>query len=520
VEDRIAMSQRERDVLRVMAPLLKGERTQVEAARLLRRSVRQVRRIQRRLEAEGDRAVVHRLRGRPSNRRCDAAARRQALALYRERYGDFGPTLAAEKLAEDGLTVGVETLRRWLLVEGLWKRRRRRDVHRRRRPRRECLGELVQMDTSLHDWLEGRGESMVLTAMIDDATGKILARFYPGETSEAHLDLLGRWLRRHGRPVALYTDRDSIFRVEGKLDPDQPLQTQFGRALSQLDIELILARSPQAKGRVERLFQTLQDRWVRELRLANVTTIEQANALLDSKLLAAFNRRFTVKPASPNDAHRPLGPHHNLDAILSLQDSRTVANDYTVRFQNVRYQLLPPAWPGLRRGKVILERRANGSLHIRFRQRYLPFKPIDAEAETAGLAGTPPEAAGGPTHPEDSPTQTGRKNAEKPSDALGGSAPQTPRSLSHEGLPADEARANKRRVKKRAKKRSQKGKGRASRETRPSAVKATARRSGRTPALPYPPNGNACGTAPNAWRPSKKHPWRKALNANRTVLTG
>jgi hypothetical protein len=251
---------------------------------------------------------VHRLRGRPSNRRREADLRRQVLTAYRKDYSDFGPTLAAEKLTERGLAVGVETLRRWLLAEGLWSDRRRREPHRSRRPRRECFGELVQMDTSIHDGVEGRGESMVLTAMIDDATGKILARFYPGETTAAHLDLLGWYLKKHGRPVALYTDRDSIYRVESRLDPDRPEHTPFSRTLAELDIELILAYSPQAKGRVERLFGTLQDRWVKELRLAKVTTLEQANALLEAKLLSHFNRWFTVRPASPNDAHRPLTP--------------------------------------------------------------------------------------------------------------------------------------------------------------------------------------------------------------------
>lgn len=459
--DRIEMSQRERDVLKVMAVVLRGERTQAEAGRLLRRSVRQVRRIQRRLESQGDAGVIHRARGRPSNHRIPPAFRQRVLAVYRRDFGDFGPTLAAEKLAQKKLKVCVETLRRWLLAAGLWQRRRQREVHRSRRARRECCGELVQMDTSIHDWLEGRGESMVLTAMIDDATGKILARFYPGETTEGHLDLLGRWLRKYGRPLALYTDRDSIYRVEGKLRPDQPRHTQFSRALSELDVELILAYSPQAKGRVERLFGTLQDRWVKELRLAGVTTRAQANALLERKLLPEFNRRFAVKPASRNDAHRPLQPSHNLQAILSLQNTRTVANDYTVRFQNAVYQLLPPAWPGLRGGKVIIEQPPKGTLRIRFRQRYLAFERL-------------------------------------PNDQR----PQTPRSLSLEGYPAE-------------------GQGRRlhSRQ-RPSAGLTTARRSGRTPALPYPPHGKAqCLPKKKVYQPDIHHPWRKRFKPERTFLS-
>jgi hypothetical protein len=214
--------------------------------------------------------------------------------------------------------------------------------------------------------------------------------------------------------------------------------------LAELGIELILANSPQAKGRVERLFGTLQDRWVKELRLARVSTLAAANALLETKLLPHFNRWFTVKPASPNDAHRPLAPTHDLAAILSLQHTRTVANDYTVRFANVVYQLRPPAWPGLRGSRIILQERADGSLRMRFRQRYLPFQ----RARTTSV-------------PE--------KEAEKQQDeTLGGSAPQTPQSLTLSGCPAE-------------------GKGRTATEARPSAGTTAARRSGRTPALPYPP---------------------------------
>ena len=252
-EGRMAMNQRERDVLSVMGPVLRGERAQAEAARLLKLGVRQVRRIQRRLEDEGDEAVVHGLRGRPSNRRKAEDLRELVLTKYRQHFADFGPTLASEKLAELDLNVSPETLRRWLLTAGLWERRRQRDSHRQRRPRRPCFGELVQMDTSLHDWLEGRGEAMVLVAMIDDATNRIGAGFYPGETVESYMDMTERWLRRHGRPAALYTDRDSVFQWQSKGKTAEGL-TQFGRAMGEWGIELILAHSPQAKGRVERFF--------------------------------------------------------------------------------------------------------------------------------------------------------------------------------------------------------------------------------------------------------------------------
>ena len=287
--DRIEMSQRERDRLKVMAPVLEGKRSQPEAARLLKRCVRQVRRIQRRLEADGDAGVVHRLRGRPSNRAKGDSLRQQIVARYRERYMGFGPTLAAEKLTKENLPVSDETLRNWLLAEGLWERKRRRDKHRQRRDRRPCFGELTQADGSEHDWLESRGPRMVLLVMIDDATSKVVARFYPAETTEGYMDLLKRYLRKHGRMVALYTDHDSVFC--GECPEKKPAQTQFARALEELDIGWIGAGSPQAKGRVERFNGTAQDRLVKELRLAGATTIDQANAVVDRIFLMSWSLR-------------------------------------------------------------------------------------------------------------------------------------------------------------------------------------------------------------------------------------
>lgn len=452
MENRISMSQRERDVLKAMAPVLKGERTQVEAARLLKLSARQVRRIVRRLEAEGDGGAVHRLRGRRSNRRLSEFLRREALDLYRREFSDFGPTLASEELAKRGLAVSGDTLRRWLMAEGLWSRKRRRDIHRSRRERRACFGELVQMDSSIHDWLEGRSaEPLVLTAMIDDATGRIVARFYAGETLEGHFDLVDRWLSKHGRPEALYTDHDSIFEAQSK-GRRIAGKTQFSRALSELGVELILANSPQAKGRVERLFGTLQDRWVKGLRLAGVTTRAEANAVLERELLPQFNRRFGKKPASPNDAHRPLGPAHNPAAILSVQTVRTVANDYTVRFRNELYQVEKPAWPGLRGGKVIVEERLDGTLALRFQDRYLVYHSL-------------------------------------------GALPPNPRSFAPWQHPAVGEKESDRA------------------ETSParsSAVTLTDGRSGCTPAEPCPPAGAAEATESGPYRPPADHPWRRS----------
>ena len=227
--DRITMSQRERDVLTIMHAVLRGERTQAEAARLLDKSTRQVRRLQRRLQAGGDAALVHRLRGQPSNHQPDPKLRQAVLAAYRQRYADFGPTFASEKLAHEGLHVGAQTLRRWLIAEGLWQRRRRREAHRSHRPRRACFGELVQMDASIHDWLEGRGEEVVLISMVDDATSRTLARFYPAGTVEAHCTRFPEILRT----TTLNTLRERTAAAYGKLSEGEERQYLLGGKLSE-----------------------------------------------------------------------------------------------------------------------------------------------------------------------------------------------------------------------------------------------------------------------------------------------
>jgi transposase len=453
--DRIPMSQKERDVLKIMHAVLRGEHTQVEAARLLDKSSRQVRRILRRLQANGDAALVHGLRGRPSNHQPDPQLRQAVLAAYRQRYADFGPTFASEKLAREGLHVGAQTLRRWLIAEGLWQRQRRRDPHRSRRPRRACFGELVQMDASIHDWLEGRGPEVVLISMIDDATSRTLARFYDAGTVQTHMDLLARWLRRYGRPLALYTDRHSIFEPQDKGHALPDAVTQFGRALQELGIDLICAHSPQAKGRIERSFGTAQDRWVKELRLAEVSTLEGANAVL-GRLLPGHNRRFGKPAREATDAHRPLGPGHDLAAILSIQEERVVSNDYTVRFRNRFYQLLPPVHAGQRGGRVVIEQRLDGSMAIRFRDKYLKYCEVPQASLPGGSAPRPPEFSAWAA------------------DARGG----------EEGPAPDE------------------GAG-------PAGVQPTGGRSGRTPAEPYPPDGAAQDSRKGKNRPAEDPPWRK-----------
>jgi hypothetical protein len=461
--DRIFMSQKERDVLKVLHGVLEGERTQAEAARLLDLSSRQVRRIQRKLQGGGDAALVHGLRGKPSNRRLDPALRQSVLEAYRRRYVDFGPTFASEKLAEEGLAVCPQTLRRWLIAAGLWQRRRQRDPHRSRRPRRDCFGELVQIDASVHDWLEGRGEEPVLITLIDDATSYLLARFYPSGTTEAHMDLVERWLRRHGRPLAFYSDRHSIFEPQDKGQALPEAETQFGRALRELGIALIRAHSPQAKGRVERSFGTAQDRWVKELRLAGVTTAEAANAVLE-RLVPAHNRRFSKRARRQGDAHRPLGPGQDLAAILSIQEQRVVANDYTIRFRNRFYQLHKPVYPGERGGTVVIELRREGGLAIRFRGKYLKYHEVPA-----------PGAPGGRCPPD---------------------PPEFSAWAADAGAGAEEGRAS-------------------ATEAAAPGVQPADGRSGRTPAEPYPPDGEADDTKKKPRRPAADHPWRQPYKRRR-----
>lgn len=391
-DDRIPMSQRDRDTLTALKPVLDGLRSQAEAARLLGKSTRQVRRLLARLRDEGDAGLIHRLRGRPSNRNVGTTTKHNILSFYREHLRDFGPTLAAEALAEHGLVVGVETLRCWLVAEGLWRPTARRATHRVRRPRRACFGELVQLDASEHDWTEGRGPAMVLLAMIDDATGRIQARFAPAETTDGYFDLLERWLRAHGRPVALYSDKKSVFRGTEADADGQRRPTQFGRACAELGIELIWAHSPQAKGRVERLFGTAQDRWVKQMRLAGVASLEEANALLGRTLQPHFNRRFAVAAADGSDAHRPWDRReHDLRAILCHQEPRTVSNDYVVRYGGRLFQLARPARPGLRGGVVVVEARRDGTLAIRFKDAYLRYAEIAAPPRAPSPARRPAE---------------------------------------------------------------------------------------------------------------------------------
>ena len=374
----MALSQRELDRIRVLQDVKEGHLTQVEAGKRLKLSDRQVRRLLLHIAKCGDGAVIHGLRGRPSNRRLAASLEQKVLARVRQRYRDFGPTLAAEHLAQEGLLVSRETLRKWMTRAAFWRPRSQRVkkiyVW---RERRASFGELVMQDSSPFRWLEDRGPACQLIAVIDDATSKFWARFTEHDTTEENLRTLGGWLERYGRPVAHYTDKNSIFRTTRRAGIGEQLRgevarSQFGRALKELGIEWIAAQSPQAKGRIERLFETLQDRLVKEMRLAGIATIEAANDFLQRCFLPQWEQRFTVLPRHPRNAHRRLGHEHRLEEILSVRASRQVADDHTVTWEGNRWGVArEEVCAGLRGAQVEIERRLDDSHWLRFRNRYL-----------------------------------------------------------------------------------------------------------------------------------------------------
>ena len=324
------MSRKERKRLVVMAAVKRAELTLVQAAGLSGLSYRQVKRVWRRYQDQGDAGLVHRLRGRASPRRRAPELRAKILARVQARYPDFGPTLAAEYLAREGLEIDHETLRRWLLAGGTRQVRRRRQKHRQWRERKACFGAMVQLDGSNHDWFEGRRERAVLMVMVDDATGQVWAQFFEQETTRASYDMFEGWVKRSGLPQSVYVDRDSVYRCEGlgsiaeQLAGKEP-QTQFGRAMEQLGVELILANSPQAKGRVERMNGTLQDRLVKALRVEGISEFGAANQYLRKTFLPALNRKFKVQPASEADVHGAVPPR--LAEVLSWEEERVVQGD-------------------------------------------------------------------------------------------------------------------------------------------------------------------------------------------------
>lgn len=393
--DELAMSGKERRKLVEMELVAGGGEKLVDAGRRLAMSYRQVKRVWRRYREEGASGLVHRGRGRGSNRGKGEEVRRGCVEVYRGRLEGFGPTLAAEKLAEWGVAeVGHETLRRWLVAEGLWRRQRRRGPHRRWREPKAQFGELVQVDGSHHDWF-GAGARCCLMNMVDDATGVSLARMAEEETAEAAMGVLWMWIERYGVPRALYADRKNIYvnerepTVEEQLAGEVPL-TPFGTACAKLGIRIIPASSAQARGRVERKHGVYQDRLVKELRLRGITTIAGGNELLEGGFVEQLNAKFARSAAQPEDAHRPLPEGVDLPAVFVFEELRTVPNDWVIRHENRFWQLTgPKAWLPRPKAKVVVQRRLDGSLHILSRGRELAFREIPLEARRRPAARAP-----------------------------------------------------------------------------------------------------------------------------------
>jgi transposase len=379
------MTQRDRDRLVALKKAKKGLITQRQAAEEIGQSERHVRRLLKRLKSKGDGALVHALRGRQSNRKLDEKTKQKALEILgREVYRNFGPTLAAEYLAsQHDIHVGRETVRSWMVEGKLWRASRQRiDKIHQWRPRRSRVGELIQWDTSEHAWLEERGPKLYLISMIDDASSRLYARFVLHDSTAENMRLLWSYVERHGRPVSFYTDKAGLFVTAPKTaryatelprDERDPLPpTQIGRALRELDIVWIGAHSPQAKGRVERSFQTAQDRLVKGLRVAGAKTLEQANAYLEAEFLVWWDQTVAVVPASSDDAHRPIGQEHSLAASLSYVENRQVSPGYTIQFDSQTYQIArSDVRAGLRGAQVRVEMRLDDSMAVRFGKRYL-----------------------------------------------------------------------------------------------------------------------------------------------------
>jgi hypothetical protein len=409
------MSRRELRRAGVLARVQSGELKLVDATALMGVSYRQAKRLWKRYGEEGAEGLKHRSAGKLSNRAKPARVRRRALRLVRAKYSGaagerFGPTLAAEHLAsEDKLEVHPETLRRWMLTEGLWSKSRRRRQHRQRRERKAHFGELVQMDGSFHEWFEQRGPKGCLMNMVDDATGTTLGRMGKEETIWTAVGVLRCWIEKYGVPLALYTDWKTVYAkepTEQQLRRGEVAKTQFGQMCERLGIRIIAANSPEAKGRVERNHGTHQDRLVKKLRRKKIKTYTEANEFLDREYLVEHNRRFARQSAAPEDYHRQAPSRAELEEIFRLEAERVIGNDWVVRYEN-RY--LQVKCSGRRyapaKSKVEVCEWEDGRLEIRYRgqkvaweqltQRPEPSREVQAAKKTKPYGGTPPT----PTHP-------------------------------------------------------------------------------------------------------------------------
>jgi len=376
-EDIIMLNKKELKRLHIVKKVFEGVIKQVEAGEILGLSERQIRRLVKEVRKEGDRGIAHKSRGKASNRAIAREIKEKAIGLYREKYKGFGPTLLSEKLLElEGIKISDETLRNWLIETGDWEKVRKSRTHRQWRERKHYFGEMVQMDGSHHDWLEGRGSELVLMGYIDDATNTVFARFYDYEGTIPAMESFKHYIEKYGIPMSVYLDRHSTYKSTGKPTIEDELankmpKSQFERALEELGVRVIHAYSPQAKGRIERLFKTLQDRLVKEMRLKGIKTKDEANEFL-KHYLRLHNERFSIKPAKEGDLHRGIPEDVDIDRILCIKTKRTLRNDFTISHDGNLYQITERV-----HGKeVIVEERIDGSMLITYDNRRLKFKEI------------------------------------------------------------------------------------------------------------------------------------------------
>jgi len=376
-KDIIMASQQELKRLHIIRKAIDRYITQKEAADILELSPRQINRIVKRVRTEGDKGIIHRSRGEPSNRAIPDKIKEKALKLFTEKYPDFGPTLASEKLFEiDKIKLNNETLRLWLIESHIPYRTRKKRPHRQWRERKHHLGEMIQVDGSHHGWFETRGPKCVLMCYVDDATGRVFARFYRYEGTLPFMDSFKRYIERYGIPQSVYIDRHSTYKAQAKQTIEDELNniiplSEVQRSLGELSVDIIYAWSAQAKGRVERQFNTFQDRLIKEMRLKGIGTISQGNHFL-SWYLPIYNKRFAKEPVNAQNLHRPLPKTIDLERVFCIKTKRALRNDFTVAHENRLYQIKD----NIRADRVIVEERINGSLQITHNGKALRFKEI------------------------------------------------------------------------------------------------------------------------------------------------
>jgi hypothetical protein len=388
-QSKITMTKKEAERHGIINNLINKRINGSEAAKQLNLSVRQTKRLKARVIKKGIQGIIHQLRGKTGNNKVETDLLERSEKIIQEKYSDFGPTLAAEKLMENHkINLGVTTVRKMMIDKELFKPkpRKQNQEHRSWRERKECYGEMQQFDGCYHKWLESRGEEICLLGSIDDATGKITKLKFG--TSESVMEVFDFWkgyVETNSKPISIYLDKFSTYKINHKNAKDNSeLMTQFQRACLDLGINLISAHSPQAKGRIERLFETLQDRLVKELRLQNINDIETANKFLQETYINDFNKRFSVVPAKDANLHKPLTKYdeENLDKIFSIQSERQVKNDFTIQFKNDWYQLdeIQPTTV-YKKDKVLIEERLDNTIHLSIKDKYLNFKKLPARPE-------------------------------------------------------------------------------------------------------------------------------------------